>query len=96
MARRALLLPLVVAWLGGCASVACRPVTVVVESREERARPESEFVGIRTDEVGRVREVRRDRLVVDWWVRDTAGRWHLVDEEAYRAAEPGREIRVCD
>jgi hypothetical protein len=90
--RRALLLPPLVALLAGCA---CRPATVVVDRREERTRLDSEFRGVRTDELGRVGEVRRDRLVHEWWVRDTQGRWHRVDEETYRAAPPGRDVGVC-
>jgi hypothetical protein len=86
---------LLAGWLAGCASAACRPATVVVERREEWARPVSEFLGIRTDDLGRVTEVRRDRLVVEWWVRDTEGHWHVVDEDTYRAAEPGRAVQVC-
>ena len=93
--RTALLLPPLVALLAGCASLACRPATVVADRREERTRLDSEFRGVRTDEVGRVGQVRRDRLVHEWWVRDTQGRWHRVEEDTYRAAEPGREVGVC-
>jgi hypothetical protein len=93
---RALLLALLGVALTGCAALSCRPATVVVDRREERTRPESEFRGVRTDEAGRVREIRRDRLAVEWWVHDTAGRWHVVDEATYRTAEPGREISVCE
>jgi hypothetical protein len=89
---RLALFPALLATLAGCA---CRAATVVVAAREERTRLEREFRGVRTDELGRVGEVRRDRLVHEWWVRDTEGRWHLVDEPTYRAAAPGREVGVC-
>jgi hypothetical protein len=95
MRRRAFLRLLPLVLFAGCASVACRPVTVVVERREERSRLESEFRGLHTDGAGRVAETRQDRIVHEWWVRDTEGRWHRVDEGTYREAEPGREIGVC-
>jgi hypothetical protein len=81
-----------VAWLAGCA---CHPATIVADRREERSRLVSEARGVRTDALGRVVEERRERIVHEWWVRDTQGRWHSVDEATYRAAEPGREIGVC-
>ncbi len=92
MRGRALVLALLAACSVGCA---CRPATVVVAEREERTRLDREFRGVRTDETGRVGEVRRDRLVHEWWVRDTEGRWHPVDEPTYRAAEPGGTVGVC-
>ena len=95
MRRRALLRLVPLALLARCAPLACRPATVVADRREERSRLESEFRGLRTDGAGRVAETRQDRIVHEWWVRDTEGRWHRVDEATYRAAEPGREIAVC-
>lgn len=95
MRRLVLLPPLFALLLGACAPLACREARVVADRREERTRLESEFRGVRTDPLGRVGEVRQDRLVHEWWVRDAEGRWHRVDEETYRAAEPGQEVRVC-
>jgi hypothetical protein len=84
-----------VALLGGCASVACEPATIVVARKDERSQLASEPRGLRTDERGRVSEVQRQVIVTDHWVQDGEGRWYPVPEAAWRAAEPGQPIQVC-
>jgi hypothetical protein len=81
--------------LGGCAGLACSPVTIVVTDKDERPRLRSEPRGLRTDELGRVKEERRDVIVPEYWVRDREGRWSRVDEAVWRSAEPGQPLTVC-
>jgi hypothetical protein len=81
--------------LGGCAGVACDPVTIVVARKDDRSQLRSEPRGMRTDELGRVSEVRREVIVTDFWVQDGEGRWYRVPEAAWRSAEPGRPLQVC-
>ena len=81
--------------LDGCAAVACTPVVIVVAEKDERLRLRSEPRGLRTDELGRVREQRREVIVSEYWVRDPDGRWYRVDGSAWQAVEPGQSLRVC-
>lgn len=83
------------AGLGGCAELACTPATIVIAETDERPRLRSEPTGLRTDELGRVKEQRRDVIVSEYWVRDEAGRWYRVDAETWRTAQPGRPLVVC-
>jgi hypothetical protein len=83
------------ALLAGCASVACAPATIVVAGKEERPRLRTEARGLRTDETGRVREVRRDVIVTEHWVQDQAGHWYRVSEPAWRASTAGQSMEVC-
>jgi hypothetical protein len=96
MRRRhgALVLALAVA-LGGCAAVACDPVTIVVARKDERSQLRSEPRGMRTDERGRVTEIRREVITTDFWVADGEGRWYRVPESDWRATAPGQPLRVC-
>jgi hypothetical protein len=80
---------------GGCASLACRPQTVVVERKEERVHLDSEFRGLKQEGPGRPTEIRRDRIVPEYWIRDRDGVWHQVPEAAWRAAEPGTSLELC-
>jgi hypothetical protein len=79
----------------GCAGVACVPVTVVVEAKEERPRLRTETRGVRTDATGHVVEERRDVVVPEYWVRGRDGRWYDVSEAEWQAAEPGRALSRC-
>jgi hypothetical protein len=79
----------------GCAGVACDPVTIVVARKDERSQLRSEPRGMRTDEQGRVSEVRREVIVTDYWVADGEGRWYRVPEAAWRAVAPGQPLPVC-
>lgn len=81
--------------LAGCASLACAPVTVVVAAKDERLRLQSEPRGLRTDELGRVKEQRREVIVPEYWVRDRQGSWYRVGEAEWRAAEPGQPMTLC-
>ena len=92
--RAALVLALGIA-LGGCAGVACDPATIVVARKDERSQLRSEPRGMRTDELGRVSEVRREVIVTDFWVADDEGRWYRVPEPAWRAVAPGQPLQVC-
>jgi hypothetical protein len=96
MRRRLIALPVALAaTLHGCASVACEPVTIVVADKDERPRLQSEPRGLRTDELGRLKEQRREVIVPEYWVRDGEGRWHRVGETEWRTAEPGQPMALC-
>ena len=82
--------------LGACATGApCTPVSIVVTAKEERTRIRMEPGGLRTTETGQLREVYREVLVREYWLKDAQGRWDLVSEAAWRAAEVGRPVEVC-
>jgi hypothetical protein len=96
MRRRLIALPVALAAaLAGCASVACTPVTVVVAAKDERPRLQSEPRGLRTDELGRLKEQRREVIVTEYWVQDREGRWYRVGEADWRTAEPGQSMTIC-
>ena len=78
-----------------CASLTCRPVTVVVADKQERIRLERVPYGVRTTETGRLEEDRRAEIVRDYWVRDQDGRWYPVPPDQFRAARVGESIAVC-
>lgn len=70
MRRRLIALPVTLAAaLHGCASITCAPVTIVVADKDERPRLQSEPRGLRTDELGRLKEQRREVIVPEYWVR---------------------------
>ena len=81
--------------LAGCATLACRPGTRVVAHQEERTRLDSEFRGVRTDQLGRVQENRRDAIVHEFWIRDQEGTWWRVPERAWRGVTIGESLEVC-
>jgi hypothetical protein len=81
--------------LGGCATLACAPVTIVVAGKEERPTLVSQPRGLRTDELGRVKEERRDSIGHEYWVRDGDGHWFRVSNAQWQAAEPGQPLQVC-
>ncbi len=78
-----------------CSMPACRPLTIVVAQKEERARLESVPHGIRTTETGRLEEDRRTEIVRDYWVRAQDGTWYPVSIDRYSAAEVGRPLELC-
>jgi hypothetical protein len=84
-----------IATVDGCAGVACAPTTVVVADKDARPQLRSEPRGLRTDELGRVKEQRREVIVSEYWVRDREGRWYRVGEAEWRAVEPGQPMQVC-
>jgi hypothetical protein len=81
--------------LHGCASLSCAPATITVTTKDERPRLQSEPRGLATDELGRVKEQRREVIVSEYWVRDREGHWYRVSEGAWRAVEPGQSMTVC-
>lgn len=81
--------------LDGCAGVACTPAVIVVAEKDERLRLQSEPRGLRSDELGRVKEQRREVIVSEYWVRDPDGRWYRVARSAWQGVELGQLLRVC-
>ena len=81
--------------VASCGLSVCRPLTVVVARKEERARLESVPYGIRTTDTGRLEEGHRTEIVRDHWVRARDGTWYPVSMEQYRAAEVGRSLELC-
>lgn len=81
--------------LAGCAMVSCRATPVTVAQKEERTRLESEFRGVRTDQLGRVQELRRDVVVHEFWIKADDGDWFRVSEAVWRAVKAGESLEVC-
>ena len=81
--------------LSGCAAFECTPVTIEVASRDERTRMVSEFRGVTNDDTGRATELRREKLVTEYWVADRQGRSYRVTQEQWREAQPGQPLTVC-
>jgi len=82
--------------LGACATGAlCTPVSIVVTAKEERTRIRMEPGGLGTTETGYLREVYREVLVREYWLKDAQGHRDQVSEAAWRAAEVGRPAEVC-
>lgn len=89
----ALVAPLLV---GACATGApCTPVSIVVTAKAERTRMRMEPGGLRTTETGQLREVYREVLVREYWLKDARGHWAPVSEAAWRVAEVGRPAEIC-
>jgi hypothetical protein len=80
--------------VSGCAALSCRPASITVAKKEERARVEATPQGY-TSETGRLEEIRRPEIVRDYWVLDTDGTWHRVSIEQYRTAEAGQALELC-
>ena len=81
--------------LAGCAELACTPTSIEVASKDERTRMVSEFRGVTNDEIGRATEIRKEKLVPEYWVADRQGRSYRVSEAQWRAAEVGQPLTVC-
>jgi len=79
--------------LGGCATVACQPTSIVVARKEERARPESS-PGLRTTETGRLEE-RPLTVIRDYWVEAEDGTWHRVSAEQFKDARVHGRLEIC-
>jgi hypothetical protein len=80
----------------GCAALACRPVTVVVAQKEERAHIGNLSQGLyRTTETGRLEPVLAPGVVREFWVRSAVGDWYRVTPEQFHAAEVDRPLEVC-
>jgi hypothetical protein len=78
----------------GCAGLTCRPASITVAKKEERARLEATPRGF-TSETGRLEELRRPEIVREYWVLDAGGTWHRISLEQYRAAEVGQVLDLC-
>ena len=82
--------------LSGCAELACAPITIEVASKDTRTRMLSDFRGVTNDETGRgTVDLRREKLVTEYWVTDRAGRSHRVTEAQWREAQPGQSLSAC-
>jgi hypothetical protein len=75
--------------------MACRPETVVVAKKEERARLETGPGPIRTTETGRVAEEVRPTFVREYWVQSDQGTWYRVPLDQYRSIEVGQPTQIC-
>ena len=85
-----------VATLSGCAELACTPATIEVASKDTRTRMVDEFRGVTNDETGRgTNEIRKEKLVAEYWVADRQGHWYRVSEAQWQSAEPGQPLTVC-
>ena len=93
--RPLLLGAMLAATLHACASLTCAPATITVAAKDERPRLQSDPRGLATDQLGRVKEQRREVIVSEYWVRDCEGHWYRVSETEWRTAEPGRAMTVC-
>jgi hypothetical protein len=79
----------------GCTSWTCRPVTIDVARKDERAILETRSGMLRTTESGRVEEVITPRVVREYWVQAADERWYRVPEATYRDAQVGRTLEIC-
>jgi hypothetical protein len=81
--------------LAGCSSWNCRPATIEVAKKDERATLETKSGILRTTESGRVEEVIAPRIAREYWIQAADERWYRVSETTYRDAEIGRPLEVC-
>jgi hypothetical protein len=81
--------------LAGCAALDCRPATVVVAKKEERTRIDDSVRAVRTDEVGRLQDVRRFAVVPDYWIIAEDGSSYRVPPDQLVAAQVGQSLQVC-
>lgn len=95
--RAVLAVPLAALSLASCASVSrCEPLTILVKDKEQRTHLERVPAGLQTTETGYVREIYRELFVQEYWVKDDGGRWHKVSESAWREAQAGQTLQVCE
>ena len=80
----------------GCSVLRCTPATIVVAEARHDDRLEKRVESFYVDPVfGRVREISRDVIVPQYWVRASDGDWIAVDEGTWRRAEQGHALEVC-
>lgn len=80
----------------GCAAITCKPVSIVVVKKEERARVENLSGGLyRTTETGRLEPAQAPGLVREYWVQSDAGDWYRVTADQFKTAEVDRPIEIC-
>jgi hypothetical protein len=86
----------VIVALAGCGALTCTPTSIDVASKDQRTRMVSEFRGVTNDETGRgVNEIRKERLVTEYWVADRQGRSYRVSEAQWSSAQTGQPLSVC-
>ena len=78
-----------------CASFTCRPLSVTVVDKEERARLDMVARGVQTTETGRLEVRHAPEIVRDYWVRAEDGTWYPVPLDKFRTAEVGRPLELC-
>ena len=78
-----------------CTSFVCRPLSVTVAEKEERARLDTVPRGVETTATGRLDVLRAPEIVRDYWVRAGDGTWYRVSLDKFRAAEVGRPLEFC-
>ena len=78
-----------------CASFVCRPLSVTVAEKEERAGLDMVPRGVETTATGRLEVLRAPEIVRDYWVRAEDGTWYRVSLDKFRAAEVGRPLELC-
>jgi hypothetical protein len=81
--------------LDGCASGACRPLTIEVAKKEERAFLATPSNQSLTTQPGGLVDTVTPRVERTFWVQATDGTWHPVPEEKYQAADAGRPLEIC-
>lgn len=79
----------------GCALVTCRPASIVVAEKDDRAHVEIVPAGLRTTGTGRLEEAEEFRLVRTYWVRSEEGHWYSVSATDFQAIRIGDPIKVC-
>jgi len=82
--------------VAGCSAVTCRPSSIVVARKEERARVEDRSGGLyRTTETGRLEPAMQPGAVREYWVQSKSGEWYRVSAEQFAAADVDRPIEIC-
>jgi len=82
--------------LAGCSVFTCTPISIDIASKDQRTRMVSELRGVTNDETGRgVNEIRKEKLVTEYWVADREGHSYLVTKEQWSRAEAGQPVTVC-
>jgi hypothetical protein len=93
---RAIQILLLVLYLApGCATVSCKPISIVVAKKEERVVSELRPAGTRATPTGGMEEVQRQVRVREYWVQSKEQRWYRISEDKYEVTVPERSIEVC-
>jgi hypothetical protein len=78
-----------------CAPFTCRPLSVMVTEKVERARLDMVPRGVQTTETGGLELRRAPEIVRDYWVRAEDGTWYRVSLDKFRVAEINRPLELC-
>lgn len=78
-----------------CASFSCRPLSITVVQKEERARLDTVSHGVETTSTGRLEVMQVPEIVRDYWVRAEDGTWYRVPLDKFRGAEVGGPLEIC-